>query len=407
MLNKVQLISCIKLSQVVIDGMNRIGSFRLNYGCGFGSVCSPASFVYNANLSTMQTSNICGIPVIFVSDFYSNKYVSTKNIPQRCFTSSCSELCDMNNVVVIGAGQMGTGIAITATKYIGNFYNEKIKEQKERAEEEFSSVMLLDISDNQLEKSREFVDNWLLKEVTKNRISDANAQKMKNFLKFNRLNSSLLCNEHQDDGITALQKADLCIEAVAEKFEIKKNVFRHADTFIPKSSILASNTSAISITRLAAETSTPERVVGLHFMNPVPVMSLIEVVTGLRTSAQTVEKIKKFAEKIKKTVACAKDTPGFISNRVLMPYINEAVYALHEGVSTRDEIDTIMKLGTNVPMGPLTLADFIGLDTCLYIMDILYTQFADCKYRPCPLLKQYVDAGFFGRKNGRGFYEYK
>ena len=196
------------------------------------------------------------------------------------------------------------------------------------------------------------------------------------------------------------------MEAVLENFELKKIVFKTLDEVVPSGGILASNTSSISITKLASCTQRPGQFIGMHFMNPVPVMKLVEIINGLATSPETSELTVDLAKKFGKIPVEANDFPGFISNRVLMPMINEAVYALFEGVGTPDAIDEVMKLGMNHPMGPLTLADFIGLDTCLSIMNVLYEGFGDPKYRACPLLRKYVDAGYLGRKSGRGFYDY-
>jgi 3-hydroxybutyryl-CoA dehydrogenase len=203
-----------------------------------------------------------------------------------------------------------------------------------------------------------------------------------------------------------LVAADLMIEAVIEDFEVKKDVFGRADELLPPDAILASNTSSIPITSLAAVTSRPERVIGMHFFNPVPVLKLVEVVRGLETSDETAVAIVGLAEQLGKTPAEARDLPGFVSNRILMPFVNEAAYALLEGVAEPEAIDTIAKLGFAHPMGPLALADLIGLDTCVAIMEVLHSGLGDPKYAPCPLLRQYVQAGRLGRKSGRGFYDY-
>jgi 3-hydroxybutyryl-CoA dehydrogenase len=198
----------------------------------------------------------------------------------------------------------------------------------------------------------------------------------------------------------------LAIEAATERLDLKLDLFRDLDRNTPPEAVLASNTSSISITVLGAATAKPERVVGMHFMNPVPVMKLVEVIRGIATSDQTFAFVRDLAVELDKTPVEVRDFPGFISNRVLLPMINEAIYALYEGVASIEAIDTVMKLGMNHPMGPLTLADFIGLDTCLAIMNVLHDGFGDSKYRPCPLLKQYVAAGWLGKKSGRGFYDY-
>src|SRR5579884_2301438 len=200
---------------------------------------------------------------------------------------------------------------------------------------------------------------------------------------------------------------DIAIEAATEQLELKCEIFRRLDQSTPPEAVLASNTSSISITMLAAQTKRPANVIGMHFMNPVPVMQLVEIIRGVASSQHTYDFTEKLARDLGKTSVEVRDFPGFVSNRVLMPMINEAIYALYEGVGSPDAIDTVMKLGMNHPMGPLQLADFIGLDTCLAIMNVLYEGFADSKYRPCPLLRQYVAAGWYGRKTGRGFYTYE
>jgi 3-hydroxybutyryl-CoA dehydrogenase len=206
--------------------------------------------------------------------------------------------------------------------------------------------------------------------------------------------------------VKLLAEADLVVEAIAEKFEAKADLFRQLDEITRSDVILASNTSSISITKLGAVTRRPERFIGMHFMNPVPVMRLVEIIRGLDTSDETYQTVHALAEKMGKTAVEVNDAPGFVSNRVLMPMINEAVFALMEGVGTPESIDTVMKLGMNHPMGPLQLADFIGLDVCVYILDVLHDGFGDPKYRACPLLRKMVDAGRLGKKSGRGFYDY-
>jgi len=206
--------------------------------------------------------------------------------------------------------------------------------------------------------------------------------------------------------LSAFSEASFVIEAVVEDLAVKRQVFKMLDQLTPSDAILASNTSSISITKLGAATKRPDKVIGMHFMNPVPVMKLVEVIRGIATSDETYERVRTLSEKMDKIALDCQDSPGFVSNRVLMPMINEAIFALYEGVATRESIDGIMKLGMNHPMGPLTLADFIGLDVCLAIMNVLYEGLGDPKYRPCPLLRRYVDAGWLGRKSGRGFYEY-
>jgi 3-hydroxybutyryl-CoA dehydrogenase len=204
----------------------------------------------------------------------------------------------------------------------------------------------------------------------------------------------------------ALAECSLVVEAATENFEVKKSIFNEIDVIAHPDAILATNTSSISITKIGAVTKRPGKVIGMHFFNPVPLMKLVEVIRGIETSDETYATVKELSEKLGKVPVECNDYPGFVSNRILMPMINEAVFALHEGVATRESIDEIMKLGMNHPMGPLTLADFIGLDVCLAILNVLHEGLGDPKYRACPLLKKYVDAGWLGRKSGRGFYEY-
>lgn len=200
---------------------------------------------------------------------------------------------------------------------------------------------------------------------------------------------------------------DIVIEAAVENMAIKQSIFKQLDEIAPPHAILASNTSSLPITEIAAATNRPEKVIGMHFMNPVPVMKLVEIIRGLATSDDVYEAVETMTEKVAKVPVEVNDFPGFVANRVLMPMINEAIYTLYEGVATKEAIDEVMKLGMNHPMGPLQLADFIGLDTCLYIMETLHEGFGDSKYRPCPLLRKYVKAGWFGKKSGRGFYVYE
>ncbi|HWL12105.1 MAG TPA: 3-hydroxyacyl-CoA dehydrogenase NAD-binding domain-containing protein, partial [Ureibacillus sp.] len=207
--------------------------------------------------------------------------------------------------------------------------------------------------------------------------------------------------------LTDSSDVDLVIEAATENMAIKQSIFRELDAIAPKHAILATNTSSLPITEIAAVTERPEQVIGMHFMNPVPVMKLVEIIRGLATADEVYEAVEEMTRKLSKTPVEVNDFPGFISNRILLPMINEAIYALYEGVATKEAIDDVMKLGMNHPMGPLTLADFIGLDTCLSIMEILHDGLGDSKYRPCPLLRKYVAAGWLGRKTGRGFYVYE
>jgi len=275
---------------------------------------------------------------------------------------------------VIGAGTMGNGIAQVAAR--AGF-----------------DVVMRDVSDEFLARGMTAIDNSLQRDVDKERLSREEKQ-------------AIIGRIKTTTDLSGLSDALIVVEAVTEDIAVKREVFRALDQITTANAILASNTSSISITKLGAATGKPDKVIGMHFMNPVPVMKLVEVIRGAATSDTTYDKVRELSEKLGKTPLECQDYPGFISNRVLMPMINEAIFALHEGVATRESIDGIMKMGMNHPMGPLTLADFIGLDVCLAIMNVLYEGFGDSKYRPCPLLKRYVDAGWLGRKTGRGFYEY-
>ena len=279
---------------------------------------------------------------------------------------------EIRTVTVVGAGQMGSGIAQVAA--VGGF-----------------EVTLSDVAPGQLERALKDIQGSLTKLAEKGRIEQED------------LEPALLRIRTSAEPAPA----DLLIEAATEDVELKLAIFGRLEQIASERSIIASNTSSIPITRLAAATGRPDRVIGMHFMNPVPLMPLVEVIRGLETSDQTVAEVVAAAEQMGKTVAEANDFPGFISNRILVPMINEAVYCLMEGVGDRESIDTVMKLGMNHPMGPLTLADLIGLDTCLAIMEVLHDGLGDDKYRPCPLLRSYVEAGRLGRKSGRGFYEYR
>jgi 3-hydroxybutyryl-CoA dehydrogenase len=281
---------------------------------------------------------------------------------------------EIGTIGVVGAGQMGSGIAHVAAA-------------------SGASVILSDAAPEIVAAGRASIAKNLDREVAKGKRTPAEKD-------------AALARISTTADLGALAGADLVIEAVTENEEVKKAVFRRIDAALAPGAILASNTSSISITRLAAATTRPDRFIGMHFMNPVPVMALVEVIRGIATSDATAESIRALAEKMGKTPIFCNDFPGFISNRVLMPMINEAVYALYEGVAEKEAIDGIMKLGMNHPMGPLTLADFIGLDTCLSILRVLHDGLGDPKYRPCPLLIKMVDAGWLGRKSGRGFYEY-
>ncbi len=254
-------------------------------------------------------------------------------------------------------------------------------------------VVLRDIAQDFLARGMNSIDKSLQRDVDKERLSKDEKR-------------AIMGRIRTTTDIGALSDAFIVVEAVTEEFPIKSEVFKSLEEVTSANAILASNTSSISITRLGAVTRRPDKVIGMHFMNPVPVMKLVEIIRGAATSDDTYEKTRGLGGKLGKIPLECQDSPGFISNRVLMPMINEAIFALHEGVATRESIDGIMKLGMNHPMGPLALADFIGLDVCLAIMNMLHDGFGDSKYRACPLLKRYVDAGWLGKKSGRGFYEY-
>jgi len=275
---------------------------------------------------------------------------------------------------VIGAGQMGNGIAyVAATAGL--------------------QVIMNDVKQEFVDKGLKTIESNLARAVSKGKMTEDEKSQI-----IGRIRPSIDLADFQD--------ADFVVEAIIEDLELKRTVFRTLDDVVSPGKVLASNTSSISITKLAASTKRPEKFIGMHFMNPVPVMKLVEVINGLATDRQTTELTIELSRKFGKIPVEAKDYPGFISNRVLMPMINEAIFTLFEGVGTPEAIDEVMKLGMNHPMGPLTLADLIGLDTCLAILNVLYEGFGDSKYRPCPLLKKYVDAGYLGRKSGQGFYDY-
>jgi len=276
---------------------------------------------------------------------------------------------------VVGAGTMGGGIAQVAARA-------------------GCEVVLRDVSDEFLQRGLRAIDRSLQRDVDKGRLTEEGKRGI-----VGRIRPTVEMND--------LSRADFVVEAVTESLEVKSDIFRALDELTRPDTILASNTSSISITKLGAATRRPNKVIGMHFMNPVPMMKLVEIIRGIATSDETWERTRALTEKFEKIPLECNDSPGFVSNRVLMPMINEAIFALHENVATRESIDGIMKLGMNHPMGPLALADFIGLDVCLAILNVLHTELGDPKYRPCPLLKRYVDAGWLGRKSGRGFYEYE
>lgn len=281
----------------------------------------------------------------------------------------------VKKAMVIGAGQMGGGIAqVMAAAGIETYLND----------------IDLDIVNSRLE----FIGKLLDKDISKGKIDVA--QK-------NATMAHLIPSVSLKDAADC----DIVVEAIVENLDIKSSIFRKLDEVCKPGCILASNTSSLSITEIAAVTKRPEKVIGMHFMNPVPVMKLVEIIRGIATSDETYQAVRDLSVELRKTPVEVRDVPGFVSNRVLQMMINEAIYCLYEGVASVEDIDTVMKLGMNHPMGPLQLADFIGLDTVLAIMEVMYEGYADCKYRPCPLLRQYVKAGWLGKKVGKGFYTYK
>lgn len=281
---------------------------------------------------------------------------------------------DIKKVMVIGAGQMGGGIAQVCAQA---GFDVKLNDIKEESYAKGLAVIAKNLSRN-VEKGR-------MREDEKSVV-------------LSRITKSLDLQDASD--------VDIVIEAAVENMDIKRSIFAKLDGIAPAHAILASNTSSLPITEIAAATSRPEKVIGMHFMNPVPVMKLVEIIRGLATADEVYKAVEDMTVKLSKTPVEVNDFPGFVANRVLMPMINEAIYTLYEGVASIEAIDDVMKLGMNHPMGPLQLADFIGLDTCLYIMETLHEGFGDSKYRPCPLLRKYVKAGWLGKKSGRGFYVY-
>jgi 3-hydroxybutyryl-CoA dehydrogenase len=281
----------------------------------------------------------------------------------------------IQKVGVIGAGQMGNGIAHVCA--MSGF-----------------DVLLNDVSEDRIKAGLATINGNMARQVAKRTISEEERQ-------------AALARIGIADRIEALSQCDLVIESATEKEEVKRKIFQALCPILKPDAIVGSNTSSISITRLAASTDRPEQFIGIHFMNPVPLMQLVELIRGIATNDQTFESARTFVRKMGKIVAVAEDFPAFIVNRILLPMINEAVYTLYEGVGTVEAIDSAMRLGAHHPMGPLELADFIGLDTCLAVMQVLHEGLADTKYRPCPLLVKYVEAGWLGRKTKRGFYDYR
>ena len=281
----------------------------------------------------------------------------------------------IQNVFVIGAGQMGSGIAQVCAQA-------------------GYTVLLNDLNEEALQRGINSIEKNLARDVEKQR-------------KTAEEKLAILARIQTTTALTDAKNVDIVIEAAVENMTVKQSIFKQLDELTQPHTILATNTSSLPITEIAAVTNRPQKVIGMHFMNPVPVMKLVEIIRGLATSDETFTEVATMTANLDKTGVEVNDFPGFISNRILLPMINEAIYALYEGVATKEAIDDVMKLGMNHPMGPLTLADFIGLDTCLSIMEILHEGLGDSKYRPCPLLRKYVAAGWLGKKSGRGFYVYE
>ena len=281
----------------------------------------------------------------------------------------------IEKIGVIGAGQMGSGIAQVAAQ-------------------SGLQVVMVDVAQEFLDRGVKTIQSSLARLVKKEKLSQEQADKIVTAVK-------------PSTDMKSLAETDFVVEAATENVELKLGIFRQLDEILRPEVILSSNTSSISITKIGGVTKRPEKVIGMHFMNPVPMMKLVEVINGLATSEETTKVTMELAEKMSKTPVPAQDFPGFVANRILMPMINEAVYCLYQGVGKPQDIDQIMKLGMNHPMGPLTLADLIGLDTCLAVMEVLYEGLGESKYSPCPLLRKYVEAGWLGRKTGRGFYNYE
>jgi 3-hydroxybutyryl-CoA dehydrogenase len=296
-------------------------------------------------------------------------------MPMDDQTDSRPPIPEIRCIGVIGAGQMGTGIAEVAA--LADL-----------------DVRLLDVSQERLDQALERIDGHLRRRIDKGALTDAERQ-------------AALARIRTSTDYDAFRDCQLVIEAAIEDEAIKRDILKTLIGHLPEDALIATNTSSISITRLAAVTDRPERFIGMHFMNPVPAMKLVELIRGIATDEATFQAIREVIHRLGKTSVTAEDFPAFIVNRILLPMINEAVYTLYEGVGNVESIDTAMKLGANHPMGPLELADFIGLDTCLAVMQVLYEGLADSKYRPCPLLVKYVEAGWLGRKTQRGFYDYR